>query len=82
MRGFDNTIDDRPIPFLLYSSNNQIDVFILKESVKLSGNSEAVAGCLLEGHLLITRELLLFLNPNKKYLVGCASNGPFLVKVG
>ena len=52
-----------------------------KDLVKTTGNSEAVPGCLLEGHLLITRELLLFLSPTKKHQVGCHCTGPCLVKV-
>ena len=50
--------------------------------VKTTGNSEAIPGCLLEGHLLVTRELLSFLSPTNKHRVGCDPDGPNLVKVG
>ena len=49
--------------------------------MKSTGNVEVVAGCLLEGHLLIAKELLLFLSPTKKHQIGCHSNGLCLVKV-
>ncbi|XP_046853983.1 probable ubiquitin carboxyl-terminal hydrolase FAF-X [Xenia sp. Carnegie-2017] len=51
-----------------------------KDLVKSTGNCESVQGCLLEGHILIARELLLFLSPVKKHYIGCAPDGPCLVK--
>ena len=36
---------------------------------------------LLEGHLGITRELLLFQDPPSKLLLGSQTNGPNLIKV-
>ena len=55
--------------------------FFMQDVIKSSGDSETVSGCLLGGHLLITRELLSFLSVTKKHQVGCHPTGPNLVRV-
>lgn len=37
---------------------------------------------ILEGHLGVTKELLAFQTPEKKYYIGCEKGGANLIKVG
>lgn len=44
-------------------------------------SSSAVDDSLLEGHLGVTRELLLFQSAQKKFAIGSQKDGPNLIKV-
>lgn len=43
--------------------------------------SSPVDEALLEGHLGITKELMFFQSPQKKFVIGCKADGPNLIKV-
>ena len=55
-------------------------ILILKESVLSTGEVQ-VEEALLEGHLGVTKELLTFQAPDKKYHIGSEKGGNNLIKV-
>lgn len=52
----------------------------MQKNVITCGNTQ-VEEALLEGHLGITRELVSFLGPDKKYEIGCHPDKDDLIKV-
>ncbi|EHB09100.1 Putative ubiquitin carboxyl-terminal hydrolase FAF-Y [Heterocephalus glaber] len=60
--------------------NNEIDwLKRIRDNVKNIGET-FVEEPILEGHLGVTKELLAFQTPEKKYCVGCEKGGAYLVK--
>lgn len=55
-------------------------VCIYKDEVKRTGET-GVEETILEGHLGVTKELLAFQTPEKKYYIGCEKGGANLIKV-
>lgn len=53
---------------------------ILQDEVKRTGET-GVEETILEGHLGVTKELLAFQTPEKKYYIGCEKGGANLIKV-
>ena len=49
--------------------------------MKRSGET-GVEETILEGHLGVTKELLSFQTPQKKFYIGCETGGANLIKVG
>lgn len=54
--------------------------FICQDEVKRTGET-GVEETILEGHLGVTKELLAFQTPEKKYYIGCEKGGANLIKV-
>jgi ubiquitin carboxyl-terminal hydrolase 9/24 len=52
----------------------------LKDDVKRTGETD-VEETILEGHLGVTKELLAFQTPEKKFHIGCEKGGANLIKV-
>jgi ubiquitin carboxyl-terminal hydrolase 9/24 len=52
----------------------------LQDYIKNTGETN-VEDPILEGHLGVTKELLSFQSPEKKYHIGCKTGGANLVKV-
>ncbi|XP_053562456.1 probable ubiquitin carboxyl-terminal hydrolase FAF-X [Bombina bombina] len=60
--------------------NNEIDwLKRIKEDVKRTGET-GIEETILEGHLGVTKELLAFQTPEKKYHIGCEKGGANLIK--
>ncbi|KAJ8282529.1 hypothetical protein COCON_G00050480 [Conger conger] len=60
--------------------NNEIDwLKRIRDEVKKSGET-GVEETILEGHLGVTKELLAFQTPEKKYYIGCEKGGANLIK--
>ncbi|XP_038836137.1 probable ubiquitin carboxyl-terminal hydrolase FAF-X isoform X1 [Salvelinus namaycush] len=60
--------------------NNEIDwLKKIRDEVKLTGET-GVEETILEGHLGVTKELLAFQTPEKKYYIGCEKGGANLIK--
>ncbi|XP_026874273.2 probable ubiquitin carboxyl-terminal hydrolase FAF-X isoform X1 [Electrophorus electricus] len=60
--------------------NNQIDwLKRIRDEVKSTGET-GVEETILEGHLGVTKELLAFQTPEKKYYIGCEKGGANLIK--
>ncbi|XP_010884632.2 probable ubiquitin carboxyl-terminal hydrolase FAF-X isoform X3 [Esox lucius] len=60
--------------------NNEIDwLKRIRDEVKLAGET-GVEETILEGHLGVTKELLAFQTPEKKYYIGCEKGGANLIK--
>ncbi|XP_076872060.1 LOW QUALITY PROTEIN: ubiquitin carboxyl-terminal hydrolase 9X-like [Brachyhypopomus gauderio] len=60
--------------------NNQIDwLKRIRDEVKRTGVT-GVEETILEGHLGVTKELLAFQTPEKKYYIGCEKGGANLIK--
>uniref|UniRef100_A0A8C9SFP8 ubiquitinyl hydrolase 1 n=1 Tax=Scleropages formosus TaxID=113540 RepID=A0A8C9SFP8_SCLFO len=60
--------------------NNEIDwLKRIRDEVKQTGET-GVEETILEGHLGITKELLAFQTPEKKYYIGCEKGGANLIK--
>lgn len=55
-------------------------VCISQDEVKRTGET-GVEETILEGHLGVTKELLAFQTPEKKYYIGCEKGGANLIKV-
>lgn len=55
-------------------------VFLWQDDVKRTGET-GVEETILEGHLGVTKELLAFQTPEKKYHIGCEKGGANLIKV-
>lgn len=51
-----------------------------QDEVKRTGDT-GVEETILEGHLGVTKELLAFQTPEKKYHIGCEKGGASLIKV-
>lgn len=51
-----------------------------QDEVKRTGDT-GVEETILEGHLGVTKELLAFQTPEKKYHIGCEKGGAGLIKV-
>lgn len=51
-----------------------------QDEVKRTGET-GVEETILEGHLGVTKELLAFQTPEKKYYIGCENGGANLIKV-
>ncbi|XP_016119779.1 probable ubiquitin carboxyl-terminal hydrolase FAF-X, partial [Sinocyclocheilus grahami] len=61
--------------------NNEIDwLKRIRDEVKRSGET-GVEETILEGHLGVTKELLAFQTPEKKFYIGCEKGGANLIKV-
>lgn len=56
------------------------DIFLWQDDVKRTGET-GVEETILEGHLGVTKELLAFQTPEKKYHIGCEKGGANLIKV-
>lgn len=54
--------------------------FVPQDEVKRTGET-GVEETILEGHLGVTKELLAFQTPEKKYYIGCEKGGANLIKV-
>ena len=52
-----------------------------QDEVKRTGET-GVEETILEGHIGITKELLAFQTPEKKFYIGCEKGGANLIKVG
>ncbi|KAM4560871.1 ubiquitin carboxyl-terminal hydrolase 9X isoform 4-T4 [Fundulus diaphanus] len=60
--------------------NNEIDwLKRIRDEVKRTGET-GVEDTILEGHLGVTKELLAFQTPEKKYYIGCEKGGANLIK--
>lgn len=60
--------------------NNEIDwLKRIRDEVKRTGDT-GVEETILEGHLGVTKELLAFQTPEKKYHIGCEKGGASLIK--
>ncbi|XP_056292215.1 probable ubiquitin carboxyl-terminal hydrolase FAF-X isoform X1 [Pseudoliparis swirei] len=60
--------------------NNEIDwLKRIRDEVKSTGET-GVEETILEGHLGVTKELLAFQTPEKKYYIGCEKGGANLIK--
>ncbi|XP_028290959.1 ubiquitin carboxyl-terminal hydrolase 9X isoform X3 [Gouania willdenowi] len=60
--------------------NNEIDwLKRIRDEVKRTGET-GVEETILEGHLGVTKELLAFQTPEKKYYIGCEKGGANLIK--
>uniref|UniRef100_A0A674ANH0 Ubiquitin specific peptidase 9 n=1 Tax=Salmo trutta TaxID=8032 RepID=A0A674ANH0_SALTR len=60
--------------------NNEIDwLKKIRDEVKRTGET-GVEETILEGHLGVTKELLAFQTPEKKYYIGCEKGGANLIK--
>ncbi|KAL1022174.1 hypothetical protein UPYG_G00023090 [Umbra pygmaea] len=60
--------------------NNEIDwLKRIRDEVKKAGET-GVEETILEGHLGVTKELLAFQTPEKKYYIGCEKGGANLIK--
>ncbi|XP_061081564.1 probable ubiquitin carboxyl-terminal hydrolase FAF-X isoform X1 [Conger conger] len=60
--------------------NNEIDwLKRIRDEVKRTGET-GVEETILEGHLGVTKELLAFQTPEKKYCIGCEKGGANLIK--
>ncbi|KAK7155926.1 hypothetical protein R3I93_010558 [Phoxinus phoxinus] len=60
--------------------NNEIDwLKRIRDEVKAAGEA-GVEDTILEGHLGITKELLAFQTPEKKFYIGCEKDGANLIK--
>uniref|UniRef100_A0AAR2KQL9 USP domain-containing protein n=1 Tax=Pygocentrus nattereri TaxID=42514 RepID=A0AAR2KQL9_PYGNA len=60
--------------------NNEIDwLKRIKDEVKRTGET-GVEETILEGHIGVTKELLAFQTPEKKYYIGCEKGGANLIK--
>uniref|UniRef100_A0A671N926 USP domain-containing protein n=1 Tax=Sinocyclocheilus anshuiensis TaxID=1608454 RepID=A0A671N926_9TELE len=60
--------------------NNEIDwLKRIRDEVKRSGET-GVEETILEGHLRVTKELLAFQTPEKKFYIGCEKGGANLIK--
>lgn len=70
---------------LVYCCDGVADVSLsfpvsLQDEVKRTGET-GVEETILEGHLGVTKELLAFQTPEKKYYIGCEKGGANLIKV-
>ncbi|CAJ0966840.1 unnamed protein product, partial [Ranitomeya imitator] len=62
--------------------NNEIDwLKRIRDDVKRTGET-GIEETILEGHLGVTKELLAFQTPEKKYHIGCEKGGANLIKYG
>uniref|UniRef100_A0A4W5PNF5 ubiquitinyl hydrolase 1 n=1 Tax=Hucho hucho TaxID=62062 RepID=A0A4W5PNF5_9TELE len=60
--------------------NNEIDwLKRIRDEVKMTGET-GVEETILEGHIGVTKELLAFQTPEKKYYIGCENGGANLIK--
>ncbi|KAF4027332.1 hypothetical protein G4228_019128 [Cervus hanglu yarkandensis] len=64
---------------LVFSPNEEITKIYEMDNVKSRGET-GVEEPILEGHLGVTKELLAFQTPEKKYHIGCEKGGANLVK--
>nr|XP_029496778.1 probable ubiquitin carboxyl-terminal hydrolase FAF-X isoform X1 [Oncorhynchus nerka] len=61
--------------------NNEIDwLKKIRDEVKRTGET-GVEETILEGHIGVTKELLAFQTPEKKYYIGCENGGANLIKL-
>lgn len=54
-------------------------LFFVQDEVKRTGET-GVEETILEGHIGVTKELLAFQTPEKKYYIGCEKGGANLIK--
>ncbi|KAG9348967.1 hypothetical protein JZ751_029284 [Albula glossodonta] len=64
---------------LNYAYNSNINLPNAEDEVKRTGET-GVEETILEGHLGVTKELLAFQTPEKKYYIGCEKGGANLIK--
>lgn len=57
-----------------------LNILLPQDEVKRTGET-GVEETILEGHLGVTKELLAFQTPEKKYHIGCEKGGANLIKV-
>ncbi|KAG7259744.1 hypothetical protein CRUP_018837 [Coryphaenoides rupestris] len=64
---------------LNYAYNSNINLPNAEDEVKQTGET-GVEETILEGHIGVTKELLAFQTPEKKYYIGCEKGGANLIK--
>jgi ubiquitin carboxyl-terminal hydrolase 9/24 len=58
----------------------EVEVLARARSAMLTHGQPGISETLLEGHLALTRELVMFLPPDKKQEIGCGGGGGGLVR--